>query len=70
SKNLGNYLGVPLIHGRITKETYKEIIEKTQSKLGNWKSAPLSFTGMCTLIKSVTSALPIYVMQSTKLASE
>ena len=29
TQNLGNYLGVPLIHGRITKDTYKEIFEKT-----------------------------------------
>ncbi|KAK3211992.1 hypothetical protein Dsin_016698 [Dipteronia sinensis] len=76
SKNLGNYLGVPLIHGRITKDTYKEIIEKTQNKLANWKSASLSFAGRCTLIKAVTSALPIYAiyaiyaMQSIKLPSE
>ncbi|KAK2662266.1 hypothetical protein Ddye_000840 [Dipteronia dyeriana] len=27
--NMGKYIGVPLIHGRITKDMYKEILEKT-----------------------------------------
>ena len=31
--NLGRYLGVPLIHGRITKETYKYIVEKMGKRL-------------------------------------
>ncbi|KAL5781970.1 hypothetical protein ACOSP7_006999 [Xanthoceras sorbifolium] len=30
-KNLGKYLGVPLIHGRVNSHTYKEIIDKTQN---------------------------------------
>ncbi|KAK2661945.1 hypothetical protein Ddye_000519 [Dipteronia dyeriana] len=68
--NLSNYLGVPLIHGRITKNTYKEILLKTQKRLASWKSASLSFAGRCTLVKSVASALPIYAMQSIKLPTE
>ncbi|KAK3185175.1 hypothetical protein Dsin_032461 [Dipteronia sinensis] len=69
TKNLGFYLGVPLIHGRITKNTYKEILVKTQKRLTTWKSASFSLAGRCTLIKSVTSALHVYVMQSIKLPS-
>ncbi|KAK3230980.1 hypothetical protein Dsin_002861 [Dipteronia sinensis] len=68
--NLGNYLGVPLIHSRITKSTYKEIFEKSQKRLASWKSASLSFAGRCTLIKTVVSALPIYAMQSIKMPAE
>ncbi|KAK3230915.1 hypothetical protein Dsin_002796 [Dipteronia sinensis] len=33
TKNLGNYLSVPLIHGRITKDTYNEIHEKAQNRM-------------------------------------
>ena len=33
TNNLGNYLGVPLIHGCITMVTYKDIIENTQKRL-------------------------------------
>ncbi|KAK0580349.1 hypothetical protein LWI29_000920 [Acer saccharum] len=70
TSNLGNYLGVPLIHSRITKSTYKEILEKSQQRLASWKSASLSFAGRCTLIKAVASALPIYAMQSIKIPTE
>ena len=33
TKNLGKYLGVPLIHGRITNHTYNDVIEKVQQRL-------------------------------------
>ena len=29
TKNLGKYLGVSLIHGRVTNQTYMELVEKT-----------------------------------------
>ncbi|KAK2662858.1 hypothetical protein Ddye_001432 [Dipteronia dyeriana] len=70
TKNSGKYLGVPLIHSRITKDTYKDILEKAQNRMASWKCASLSFVGRCTLIKVVSSALPIYAMQSTQLPSE
>ncbi|KAK3226362.1 hypothetical protein Dsin_006224 [Dipteronia sinensis] len=70
TKNLGKYLCVPLIHGRITKETYKEIFEKIQSRLATWKSATLSFAGKCTLINAVQSAILIYAIQSIKLPAD
>ncbi|KAK0586151.1 hypothetical protein LWI29_001876 [Acer saccharum] len=70
TKDLGKYLGVPLIHGRITKDTYKDILDRIQSRLSMWKSSTLSFAGRCTLIKAVSSAIPIYAMQSSKLPNE
>lgn len=70
TKNLGNYLGVPLIHGKITKNTYKDIFVKSQKRLASWKIAYLSKAGRCTLINSVASALPIYAMQSIKLLAK
>ncbi|KAK0586532.1 hypothetical protein LWI29_008529 [Acer saccharum] len=70
TNKLGSYLGVPLIHGRIRSDTYKVILEKTQKRLASWKSASLSFAGRCTLIKAVSSAIPVYAMQSIKLPSE
>ncbi|KAK3222281.1 hypothetical protein Dsin_009306 [Dipteronia sinensis] len=42
TKNLGSYLGVPLIHGCIMKDTYKEILVKTQKRLATWYSASIS----------------------------
>lgn len=38
SNNLGKYLGVPLIHGRVGKGTYRELIEKINSRLSGLKS--------------------------------
>lgn len=37
SENLGWYLGVPLIHRRITKTTYQYIVECVQCRLTGWK---------------------------------
>ncbi|KAK8930502.1 hypothetical protein KSP39_PZI016628 [Platanthera zijinensis] len=67
TKNLGKYLGVPLIHGRITKATYVEIVEKVASRLTSWKSKHLSLAGGATLMKAVTSAIPTYCMQTVLL---
>ncbi|OMP00911.1 reverse transcriptase [Corchorus capsularis] len=67
SDNLGKYLGVPLIHGRVTKATFKEIIEKVQSMLSSWKSRFLSLAGRATLISSVTTSIPAYNMMTMAL---
>ncbi|KAL5840970.1 hypothetical protein ACOSQ4_013578 [Xanthoceras sorbifolium] len=70
TKDLGKYLGVPLLHSRITKHTYCEILEKTQKRLASWKSATLSMAGRVTLIKAVTAAIPVYSMQTIKLPND
>ncbi|KAL5741942.1 hypothetical protein ACOSP7_028674 [Xanthoceras sorbifolium] len=70
TKNLGKYLGAPLIHGRICNQTYSEIVDKTLKRLVSWKSSMLSFAGRVTLIKAVTSSLLVYAMQSIKLPGE
>ena len=67
TKNLGKSLGVPIIHGRVTKQTYSEVLEKVQSRLSGWKAKNLSLAGRVTLRNSVTSSLPLYTMKSTKL---
>ncbi|GLT51745.1 hypothetical protein SLA2020_251340 [Shorea laevis] len=67
--NLGTYLGVPIIHGHVTSSTYKHILEKIQMRLAAWKQKSLSLAGRRILIQSVTSAIPIYTMQSALLPS-
>ncbi|VVA23746.1 PREDICTED: ribonuclease H At1g65750, partial [Prunus dulcis] len=67
SNNLGKYLGVPIIHTRVTKDTYQEIIDKVKKRLSSWKSHTLSMAGRLTLLQSVTSAIPIYSMQTAML---
>ncbi|KAL5773509.1 hypothetical protein ACOSP7_013100 [Xanthoceras sorbifolium] len=61
---------MPLIHGRVSKHTYKEVLDKAQRKLAGWKSATLSITGRTTLVKAVLFALPIYTMQAAKIPVE
>lgn len=62
TNNLGKYLRSPTIHGRVTQNTYKFILDKVYSKLARWKAKYVSLAGKVTLIKSVTSAIPVYAM--------
>ncbi|KAL6180703.1 hypothetical protein ACLB2K_047363 [Fragaria x ananassa] len=66
TSDLGNYLGMPLIHSRVNKHTYDAIFDKVQSRLSSWKSKVLNMAGRLTLIQSVTSAIPNYAMKTTK----
>lgn len=65
--NLGRYLGILLLQNRISFSTYSYLLEKIQDRLAGWKAESLSMAGRVTLCKSVISALPIYIMQSTLL---
>ncbi|CAL9002606.1 unnamed protein product [Prunus brigantina] len=67
SSNLGKYLGVPIIHTRVDKTTYQEVIAKVQKRLASWKHHTLSMAGRITLLQSVTAAIPLYTMQTVKL---
>ncbi|KAL7222108.1 hypothetical protein ACSBR1_023926 [Camellia fascicularis] len=64
TSDLGKYLGVPLIHGRVSWRHYNGILNKMQMKLAGWKTSVLSLVGRTTLIQSVSSALPAYTMQT------
>ncbi|KAI5344525.1 hypothetical protein L3X38_012402 [Prunus dulcis] len=67
TSNLGKYLGVPLIHTRLTKATYRSVVDKVQQKLTAWKGKLLSLPGGATLIQSVTASIPLYTMQTVRL---
>lgn len=43
--NLGKYLGMPTIHGRLTKNMFDGFVEIVQGKLEGWKTRFLSFAG-------------------------
>ncbi|KAK3228045.1 hypothetical protein Dsin_007907 [Dipteronia sinensis] len=58
-KDLGKYIGVSLIHCRTTNHTYRDLVEKTQKRLAAWKSDSLSLAERVTLMRAVTSAIPI-----------
>ncbi|KAK9195305.1 hypothetical protein WN943_003425 [Citrus x changshan-huyou] len=65
SKNLGKYLGMPLLHGRVTNKTYQEILDRVDKQLSGWNVKHLSFVGRLTFTQAVIQALPIYSMQTT-----
>ncbi|KAK4275212.1 hypothetical protein QN277_018336 [Acacia crassicarpa] len=67
TSDLGKYLGVPLHHKRVTKESFHYVVDKVKVRLSNWNAKSLSSAGRTTLISSVTSAIPSYVMQTSLL---
>ncbi|XP_012090889.1 uncharacterized protein LOC105648985 [Jatropha curcas] len=66
--NLGKYLGVSLLHGRINLASYSYILDNAKKRLSEWNAAHLSMAGRITLATSVIASMPLYAMQTTKLA--
>ncbi|KAF7841372.1 ribonuclease H [Senna tora] len=65
--DMGKYLGVPLIHGRVNRHTYNFIVDKVRNRLASWKCNSLSLAGRITMVQSVASAIPNYAMQTASL---
>ncbi|GJZ08184.1 putative reverse transcriptase domain, reverse transcriptase zinc-binding domain protein [Tanacetum coccineum] len=57
---LVKYLGVPLVFSRLMFKDCKELIEKVQSRVQDWKNKSLSAAGRLQLVKSVISSMHIY----------
>jgi len=60
--DFGQYLGVPTIHGRVTKSTFQDVITRVDKRLAGWKTKCLSLAGRATLIQATIVAIPAYVM--------
>ncbi|CAN1162915.1 Putative ribonuclease H protein At1g65750 [Linum perenne] len=67
TQNLGRYLGVPILHERVTAHTYQEILDRIDKKLAGWKVKTLSRDGRVTFAQSVLAAIPAYAMQTSVL---
>ncbi|CAN1353255.1 Putative ribonuclease H protein At1g65750 [Linum perenne] len=67
TSDLGRYLGVPILHGRVTKHTYDYLLDRLDSRLAGWKADNLSLAGRVSLASSVLNFLPCYVMQTASL---
>lgn len=63
-QSLGNYLGFPLVNGRTNKDHYNSMVERIQKRLDSWKGRLLNKAGKLCLVKSVTSSIPVYTMQT------
>jgi len=55
----GKYLGVPTLHGRVTKATYQELVSKIDRKLAGWKAKCVSLAAII--------AIPTYTMQTARV---
>ncbi|CAA0820468.1 RNA-directed DNA polymerase (reverse transcriptase)-related family protein [Striga hermonthica] len=62
--NLGKYLGIPILHGRVTRNAYSHIVDKVESRLAKWRMNTFSMVGRLTLTQTVLSTLPYYSMQA------
>ncbi|CAL1353888.1 unnamed protein product [Linum trigynum] len=67
TQDLGRYLGVPVLHTRVTRETYRYILDRLDKKLAGWRADSMSFEGRVTLATSLLNTLPTYTMQTTLL---
>lgn len=67
SGNLGKYLGLPLHHNRVNRNTYQFVVDKVRKRLSVWKLKKLAFAGRATLVQSVLNTIAIYYMQSSTL---
>lgn len=65
--NLGIYLGVPLVRGRMTRSSYQYLLDRVRQKLAGWKVATLSQAACTILISTTLLSLPQYVMQTAAI---
>ncbi|XP_057744587.1 uncharacterized protein LOC130962384 [Arachis stenosperma] len=47
--DLGKYLGVPIFHSKVSRNTFEDIINKLNTRLNSWKASSLSLAGRVTL---------------------
>ena len=62
--DLGEYLGCPIIHSKVTKETFSSVVCKTISQLPKWKANSLSQASRYILLKSNLATKASFQMQS------
>lgn len=62
TREQGKYLGMPILHKRINKERFGEVLERVSSRLAGWKCRTLSLAGRITLTKAVLSSVPVQTM--------
>ena len=65
--NLGKYLEMPLLHNRVTKAIYQEIVANVDKSLSGWNAMHRSLALRITLAQSVIQAVPIFAMQTTRI---
>lgn len=59
-----NYLGLPLTLERLKITHVQKIIDKARTRLAGWQGKLMNHAGRRELVRSVLSALPVYLMTS------
>ena len=62
--NIGRYLGVNSIHGRVTKDLHENVLDRITARLEGLKSRFLSFARRQIHIISILNPIPLFVMQT------
>lgn len=65
--SLGKYLGMPLFHHRIGRNTFYFILDKVHDCLNRWDVRKLSFARRLTLLKLVFLSIPNFFMATTRI---
>lgn len=65
--NLGRYLGIPILHERVSKSTFSYTLENMKCKLASWKMESLGMAGWQVLVKSTLASIPVYTIQALAL---
>lgn len=64
------YLGLPLTLGRLKVIHVQRIVDQTRNKLAGWQGKLLNPVGRRELVRSVLSAVPIYLLTSLKVPKQ
>lgn len=67
TRDLGKYLGFPLVQGRVKSSAFQYIVDRVNQKLGGWQLKLLSWSARLLLIQSVTATILAYAMGVCKL---
>ena len=65
--NLGKYLGIPSITGRLHLGLFQHIVDRVDGRLDGWKFKLLSLAERIVLAQTVLTTIPMYPMQSSLL---
>jgi len=64
------YLGIPIHYRKLSNNDWMKIQERFEKRLSSWKVKNLSTGGRLTLINSVLSNLPMYMMSFFEIPKE
>jgi hypothetical protein len=64
------YLGIPMHHRQLLNSECRQIEERFENRLSCWKANHLSYGGRLTLINSVLSSLPMFMMSIFEIPKE